>query len=116
MTPPQRNLDLREGTDDPDQQPELPAWCGVFGDRVIATAILDRVVHHTVTVNILGTSYRLKNRLKAGCKARPQWACTSQRQRQAARSRPAQQEAPSERAFACSDAASVVHPAAARGH
>ena len=32
------------------------AWGEVFGDRVIATAILDRVLHHAVTVNIRGNS------------------------------------------------------------
>ena len=38
----------------------------VFGDRVIATAILDRVLHHAITLNIRGNSYRLKEKLKAG--------------------------------------------------
>jgi DNA replication protein DnaC len=41
-------------------------WGEVFGDRVIATAILDRVLHHAITVNIRGNSYRLKDKLKAG--------------------------------------------------
>jgi DNA replication protein DnaC len=42
------------------------AWGDVFGDRVIAAAILDRVLHHAITVNIRGNSYRLKEKLKAG--------------------------------------------------
>ena len=42
------------------------AWGEVFGDRVIATAILDRVLHHAITLNIRGSSYRLKEKLKAG--------------------------------------------------
>jgi len=42
------------------------AWGDVFGDRVIATAILDRVLHHAITLNIRGNSYRLKEKLKAG--------------------------------------------------
>jgi DNA replication protein DnaC len=42
------------------------SWGEVFGDRVIATAILDRILHHAITVNIRGNSYRLKDRLKAG--------------------------------------------------
>lgn len=42
------------------------AWGEVFGDRVIATAILDRVLHHAITMNIRGNSYRLKEKLKAG--------------------------------------------------
>jgi hypothetical protein len=41
------------------------AWGEVFGDRVIATAILDRVLHHAITINIRGSSYRLKDKLKA---------------------------------------------------
>lgn len=42
------------------------SWGDVFGDRVIATAILDRVLHHSVTINIKGNSYRLKEKMKAG--------------------------------------------------
>lgn len=42
------------------------AWGEVFGDRIIATAILDRVLHHAITLNIRGNSYRLKEKLKAG--------------------------------------------------
>ncbi len=42
------------------------AWGDVFGDRVIATANLDRLLHHAVTLNIRGNSYRLKEKLKAG--------------------------------------------------
>ncbi len=41
-------------------------WGDVFGDRVIATAILDRLLHHGITVTIRGDSYRLKEKLKAG--------------------------------------------------
>jgi DNA replication protein DnaC len=33
---------------------------------VIATVILDRVLHHAITINIRGNSYRLKDKLKAG--------------------------------------------------
>jgi DNA replication protein DnaC len=42
------------------------AWGDVFGDRIIATAILDRLLHHAVTLNIRGNSYRLREKLKAG--------------------------------------------------
>jgi DNA replication protein DnaC len=42
------------------------SWAEVFGDRIIATAILDRVLHHAITLNIRGNSYRLKDKLKAG--------------------------------------------------
>ncbi len=41
-------------------------WGSVFGDPIIATAILDRLLHHATTVNIRGESYRLKERRKAG--------------------------------------------------
>ena len=37
-------------------------WGGVFGDDVIAGALLDRVLHHAVVVNIRGASYRLRER------------------------------------------------------
>jgi DNA replication protein DnaC len=42
------------------------SWGEVFGDPVLATAILDRVLHHAITINIRGNSYRLKDKLKAG--------------------------------------------------
>ena len=38
----------------------LAGWGQVFGDQVIATAILDRLLHHSTIVNIKGESYRLK--------------------------------------------------------
>jgi len=41
-------------------------WGRVFSDHVIATAILDRLLHHATTLNIKGESYRLKERKKAG--------------------------------------------------
>ena len=41
-------------------------WGSIFGDPIIATAILDRLLHHSMTVNIRGDSYRLKERRKAG--------------------------------------------------
>jgi DNA replication protein DnaC len=41
-------------------------WGSVFGDPVLATAILDRLLHHSQTVNIRGKSYRLKDRERAG--------------------------------------------------
>ena len=40
-------------------------WGQVFGDEVLATAILDRLLHHCDVVAINGPSYRLKNRLTA---------------------------------------------------
>ena len=35
-------------------------WGDVLGDPVIATAILDRLLHHSHVLNIKGRSYRLK--------------------------------------------------------
>src|SRR4051794_9975927 len=34
-------------------------WGEVFGDPVVATALLDRLLHHAVVVRIEGASYRL---------------------------------------------------------
>lgn len=41
-------------------------WGEVFGDHVLATAILDRLLHHATTLNIKGESYRLKEKRRAG--------------------------------------------------
>ena len=41
-------------------------WGDIFSDQVLAAAILDRLLHHSVTVNIRGESYRLKDKRKAG--------------------------------------------------
>src|SRR5215475_8458608 len=46
-------------------------WGSIFGDPIIATAILDRLLHHSTTVNIRGESYRLKERRKAGLLPQP---------------------------------------------
>ncbi|MCS3916551.1 DNA replication protein DnaC [Caldanaerobacter subterraneus subsp. tengcongensis MB4] len=37
-----------------------------MGDPVLATALLDRLLHHAHIINIRGNSYRLKDRLKIG--------------------------------------------------
>jgi hypothetical protein len=47
-------------------------WGSIFGDPIIATAILDRRLHHSTTVNIRGESYRLKQRRKAGLLPTPE--------------------------------------------
>jgi DNA replication protein DnaC len=36
-------------------------WDGVFGDAVVAAAMLDRLLHHCHIVNIKGNSYRLRS-------------------------------------------------------
>lgn len=46
-------------------------WGTIFGDQVLATAVLDRLLHHATTVNIRGESYRLRERKKAGLSTLP---------------------------------------------
>jgi DNA replication protein DnaC len=41
-------------------------WGEVFGDHVVATAILDRLLHHSHVITIRGESYRLKEKRKSG--------------------------------------------------
>ena len=41
-------------------------WGEMLGDTVIATAILDRLLHHSHVLNIRGESYRLKDKRHAG--------------------------------------------------
>jgi len=41
-------------------------WGTVFGDEVLAAAILDRLLHHSHTLMIQGESYRLRQKKKAG--------------------------------------------------
>ncbi|ATB38576.1 ATP-binding protein [Cystobacter fuscus] len=45
-------------------------WGGVFGDDVLAAAILDRLLHHSHTLLIQGDSYRLRQKKKAGLLSR----------------------------------------------
>lgn len=46
-------------------------WGDVLGDTVIATAILDRLLHHSHVLNIRGDSYRLREKRRAGLFAQP---------------------------------------------
>jgi DNA replication protein DnaC len=41
-------------------------WGAVFGDPVVATAILDRLLHHSHVITIHGDSYRLKEKRRSG--------------------------------------------------
>ena len=41
-------------------------WGAVFGDPVVATAILDRLLHHSHVLTIRGDSYRLRAKRKSG--------------------------------------------------
>jgi DNA replication protein DnaC len=47
-------------------------WGDIFNDQVLATAILDRLLHHATTVNIKGESYRLKDKRRAGILGKPE--------------------------------------------
>jgi DNA replication protein DnaC len=44
----------------------ISEWGIVFGDEVLATAILDRLLHHSHTLLITGESYRLREKRKSG--------------------------------------------------
>lgn len=46
-------------------------WGELLSDAVIATALLDRLLHHAHVVNIRGQTYRLKDRAKAGIQTAP---------------------------------------------
>ena len=41
-------------------------WGSVFGDAVVATAILDRLLHHSTVITIRGDSYRLREKRRSG--------------------------------------------------
>jgi DNA replication protein DnaC len=41
-------------------------WGDIFADQILATAILDRLLHVSTTLNIRGQSYRLREKRKAG--------------------------------------------------
>ena len=38
------------------------SWAGVFGDQVVAAAMIDRIVHHADVLTLKGASYRLRGR------------------------------------------------------
>jgi DNA replication protein DnaC len=54
----------------------LPSWAELFGDAVVAAAILDRLLHRAVVINIKGPSWRMRehqalvDRLREGVGAR----------------------------------------------
>jgi DNA replication protein DnaC len=47
-------------------------WGSVFSDPVVATAILDRLLHHSHVVTIRGDSYRLREKRRSGLLPRPE--------------------------------------------
>ncbi len=46
-------------------------WDSVFGDAVVATAILDRLLHHSHVITIRGDSYRLREKRHSGLISAP---------------------------------------------
>jgi IstB-like ATP binding protein len=38
------------------------SWAGVFGEQVVAAAMIDRIVHHADVIALKGASYRLRDR------------------------------------------------------
>jgi DNA replication protein DnaC len=52
-------------------------WGTVFGDPVVATAILDRLLHHSHVVTIRGDSYRLREKRRSGLLKAPPVEATS---------------------------------------
>ncbi|HEY5946164.1 MAG TPA: IS21-like element helper ATPase IstB [Kofleriaceae bacterium] len=44
----------------------ITQWGNVFGDEVIASAVLDRVLHHSHVLVIQGDSFRLRQKKRAG--------------------------------------------------
>lgn len=44
-------------------------WGELLSDHILATALLDRLLHHAYVINIRGNTYRLKGRLKGGISA-----------------------------------------------
>ena len=45
-----------------EQVPTPDRWGEVFGDEVVAAAMIDRLVHHADVISLKGDSYRLKDR------------------------------------------------------
>jgi DNA replication protein DnaC len=41
-------------------------WGGIFNDSLVATAILDRLLHHSHVITIRGDSYRLREKRRSG--------------------------------------------------
>jgi len=41
-------------------------WATLFPDVALASATLDRLLHHSTTINIRGDSYRLKEKRRSG--------------------------------------------------
>jgi len=52
----------------------VAAWGEMLADEVVATAILDRLLHHSHIATIKGESYRLEEKRRAGIVPAPEVA------------------------------------------
>lgn len=52
-------------------------WGELFGDAVLASALLDRLLHHSHIVNIRGQSYRLREKVRVGVYGAPRETVTT---------------------------------------
>lgn len=52
-------------------------WGELFGDPVLASALLDRLLHHGHILNIRGQSYRLREKVRAGVYGSPREPATT---------------------------------------
>ena len=59
---PARRLPLREGLDHGHEQPAVGRWGETFSDDVVASAMIDRLVHHAEVLTLTGDSYRTRAR------------------------------------------------------
>lgn len=41
-------------------------WAELMSDEAVATAMLDRLLHHALVYSMKGESYRMKDRLRVG--------------------------------------------------
>lgn len=55
-------------------------WGEIFNDPVLATAVLDRLLHYSTTLNIKGESYRLKEKRRAGLLGRSTLAVSEEQE------------------------------------
>jgi DNA replication protein DnaC len=65
-------------------------WGEIFGDQVVATALLDRLLHHAIVVAIEGSSYRLREHaqlLPEHMRVRPTLATAAEAPKQTRRRR-----------------------------
>ena len=44
----------------------MAEWGGVFGDAIVTTDSLDRLLHHSHVITMRGDSYRLRAKRRAG--------------------------------------------------